>query len=238
MRYFRYENGDKTEDEILREQYRELAAKEKWLFRRRKWLNRFCSGLITVVSIGVFAVCIWLIGQIQEPEQPIWLILCVLLKIALGGCALVFSLLVCVLLSLAFEGKLDVEKRAMQKELLSKACAHLREYYELQEPCLVTKCYDSSDHKFIDHDVCLFVVRDELRITTNLKHGFFHGDKDLGCYVLDREEITVSEAVWGGHKATELKAGEVRFLLCFRGGRFVEKHFLGKAVQRADESDE
>lgn len=225
MRYFIFESS-KTENDILREQYKKLDKKEKQLFRRRNWSNRLFSGLITVVSIGAFAGCLWAIGYIQEPEQPVWLFLFSLLKIALIVCALVFSLVVCVFLSLVFGGKLELKKRAIKKELLSKACTHLREYYELQDPCLVTKCYDSSDSKFVSHDVCLFVAQDELRITTNLLHGFFHGDKDLGCYALKREEIHLSQVQQEHYMATELKAEGVAFLLGAKAKGFIEKHYL------------
>ncbi|MBQ4563857.1 MAG: hypothetical protein IJA58_05200 [Lachnospiraceae bacterium] len=226
MRYFKCESSSKTENDILREQYKKLGKKEKQLFRRRNWSNRLSSGLITVVSIGAFAGCLWAIGYIQEPEQPVWLLFFLLLKIALIGCALIFSLVVCVLLSLVFGGKLELKKRAIKKELLSKACTHLREYYELQEPCLVTKCYDSSDSKFVSHDVCLFVAQEELRITTNLLHGFFHGDKDLGCYALKREEIHLSQVQQEHYMATELKAEGVAFLLGAKAKGFIEKHYL------------
>lgn len=238
MRYFRYKNTGETEMAAMKAQYTSFTAQEKRLFRKEKFLSKLTNVLFFAISIAFFIVFGFLISLIPEPES-VWLsILSAIAEVVLWIGSLIVSLLIGGLIMMPFWDKIDTSHRAVKREILSKACAHLREYYELQEPCLVTKCYDSSDHKFVDHDVCLFVVRDELRITTNLKHGFFHGDKDLGCYVLDREEITVSEAVWDGHKATELKAGEVRFLLCFRGGRFVEKWLLEKTVQRAEESDE
>ena len=114
----------------------------------------------------------------------------------------------------------------MSQSILSNACAHLREYYELQEPCIVTKCYESSDKRFKNHDVCIFVVDDELRITTNLKHGFFHGENDLGCYAFKSDEISLFEQQGEKFLMTELKSGNTVFLLGYRAKAFIEKDFI------------
>ncbi len=227
MRYFKYEDGDKTEKDILREQYRELTAIEKRIFRRKKWINQICVIVFVIVSIGTFLGCLRLIGLIQEPGHLVWTILCVLSKVALTFGALIFSFIVGILMLLAFGEKREADHRAMKRELLSNACEDLRVFYGLQEPCIVTKCYDSSDKRFVDHDVCLFVVGSELRITTNLKHGFFERDKDLGCYAFEAEEISILQIPRETSMATVLKAGDVEFLLCYRGGRFVETNFIG-----------
>ena len=113
-----------------------------------------------------------------------------------------------------------------RQDILSKACEHLREYYGLQEPCIVTKCYDASDKKFKNHDVCIFVVGDELRITTNLKNGFFREEKDLGCHAFLRDEVTVTKIEGEKFLMAELRAGETTFLLGYRAKGFIEKNFL------------
>ena len=77
----------------------------------------------------------------------------------------------------------------MKKEIFSKACEHLRRYYKLQEPYVVTKCFTATDKRFQNHDVCIFVVGDELRMTADLTRGFLYGERDLGCYAFKKEEI-------------------------------------------------
>ena len=96
----------------------------------------------------------------------------------------------------------------------------------MQEPCIVTKCYDASDKKFKNHDVCIFVVGDELRITTNLKNGFFREEKDLGCHAFLRDEVTVTKIEGEKFLMAELRAGETTFLLGYRAKGFIEKNFL------------
>lgn len=89
----------------------------------------------------------------------------------------------------------------------------------------MTKCYRSSDKRFDRHDVCLFVVGDELRITANLHYGFFDPKRDLGCYGLTRQEIRLADAQYKDRSAVELVADGVTFTLGSKARTFVEKNF-------------
>lgn len=116
----------------------------------------------------------------------------------------------------------------MKKKIFSKACSHLRDYYGLQEPYIITKCFDATDKKFKNHDVCIFAVNDELRITTDLIHGFLYGERDLGCYVFRREEITLSKQKNGSQLILELRAQDTAFWLGYRAKKFIEKEYINK----------
>ena len=120
---------------------------------------------------------------------------------------------------------------SMKKEFFSKACGHLREYYELQEPYIITKCFDATDKKFQNRDVCIFVVGDELRITADLVHGFLNGERDLGCYAFKKEEIALSKQMNGNHLIAELKENNTVFLLGYRAKRFIDKNLFSKTVR-------
>ena len=85
---------------------------------------------------------------------------------------------------------------AIKKETLSKATLHLRNYYGLSQPYLLTKCFAAADEKWKNHDVCIFIVDNELRITTDLVHGFLYGERDLGCYAFKRSEIALSKQAY------------------------------------------
>ena len=74
--------------------------------------------------------------------------------------------------------------------------------------------------------MCIFVVGDELRITTDLVRGFLHGERDLGCYAFKKEEITLSKQNNGNHLIAELKADNTVFLLGYRAKGFIDKSFL------------
>lgn len=109
------------------------------------------------------------------------------------------------------------------RQILSKACEGLREYYHLQEPCLVTKCYEASDNRFTNRDVCIFVVGNELCITANLQYGFIYGNKDLGCYAFCSDEISLSQRQEEGRLVTELTVGQMSFQLGKRAAGFIKK---------------
>ena len=114
----------------------------------------------------------------------------------------------------------------MKKEIFSKACKHLRDYYQLQEPYIITKCFEATDKNFQNHDVCIFVADDELRITADLIQGFLHGERDLGCHAFKRDEIVVSKKEENNLMIAELKAGDTVFSLGYRAKSFIEKNFI------------
>ena len=119
----------------------------------------------------------------------------------------------------------------MKKEIFSKACKHLRDYYQLQEPYIITKCFEATDKNFQNHDVCIFIVGDELRITTDLIQGFLHGARDLGCYAFKIEEITLLKRNNGMHLVAELRADNTVFLLGYRAKGFIDKFLNSKNVR-------
>ena len=76
--------------------------------------------------------------------------------------------------------------------------------------------------------MCIFVVNDELRITTDLIRGFLHGHRDLGCYAFKRDEIVISKKRENNLLIVELKAEDTIFLMGYRAKRFVENSFLSR----------
>ena len=52
----------------------------------------------------------------------------------------------------------------MQRKFISKACENVREFYGVNEEYLLTKCFHSSDSKFINHDVCIFKYNDYIKL--------------------------------------------------------------------------
>ena len=132
----------------------------------------------------------------------------------LAGCVgLVIGVLVGAMVAFPLWEKHEQTIRQHRKQILNKACAHLREFYGFREPFAVTKCFESTDRKFNRHDVCLFVVDGELRLTANLHYGFFHPEKDLGCYAIQPQEITLQDTLHKGRPAVNLTAGDVTFCL-------------------------
>lgn len=226
MRYFRYKNTNKNFNSALKEQYKALIADEKRTARKmRRW-----ESISTIILIIAFFSCAiagcCLITLIPKPSG--WLLgnLVLIGKVMLGLIVLIVSGFLAVKLTKPLwkkAGSYDLPR--MKKEIFSKACSHLREYYGLQEPYIVTKCFDASDKTFKNHDVCIFVVGEELRITTDLMRGFLHGERDLGCYAFRQDEITLSKREEGNRLIAELRAGDTYFSLGYRAKGFIEKNF-------------
>lgn len=229
MRYFKYSNIKKNMNNALKEQYISLTKDEKRTARKEK-LWRSCSSIVAFI---IFFLCmfasIYLLKIIPHPSNQ-WLeVLAVLGKVITGFVLLIVSGFLTYGITYPLCKKVEsFSIPLMKKEIFSKACAHLRDYYKLQEPFIITKCYDSTDEKFKNHDVCLFVVGDELRITTDLINGFLYGQRDLGCYVFKRNEINLSKQRNDKLLVLELKADDTVFRLGYRAKNFIEKNFVSK----------
>lgn len=226
MRYFKYKGSQTTEDPVLQAQYAEYQKQEERLARRNMALGGIGCGLFLLVTGAGFGFFIWGLTRIPKPEGNVFLMIAYMLGIAiLGMVGMVLIIVIGLLISVPI-WKWTNRRTISRQDILSKACEHLREYYGLQEPCIVTKCYDASDKKFKNHDVCIFVADGELRITTNLKNGFFREEKDLGCHAFLRDEITIDKIEGEKFLMAELRAGETTFLLGYRAKGFIEKNFL------------
>lgn len=168
-----------------------------------------------------------MLKSMPRPSTIIWEILMGIGKAVIGFIILIAGGVLTAVLTKPLWNKADsFHLPSMKKEIISKACTHLRTYYGLQEPYIVTKCFDASDPKFKNHDVCIFIVGDELRITANLVHGFLHGKRDLGCYAFPKQEIVLSKQQKTGQLMVELKGDNAFFLLGYRAKSFIEKNLI------------
>ena len=227
MRYYKYKNTDKNINNALKEQYKTLTEDEKRTFRKEKRWRKFSTIVSLIIYISCIVAGIFLLKSIPLPSAWFLEILVIVGELIIGFILLIASGVLTVALTMPLWKKVEsFHIPSIKKDIFSKACKHLRDYYQLQEPYLITKCFDSTDKKFENHDVCIFVVGDELRITTDLVRGFLHGERDLGCYAFKKEEITLSKQNVGNHLIAELKANNIVFLLGYRAKGFIDKNFL------------
>lgn len=229
MRYFRYKKPGKVDIIARKEGYAQLPEAEKRLARKDRILAGFASVLFFAVSIPCFAFAVWAIESIPVPESGFIGVLCGIGIGILCFIAGIASLLIGGFAAHPIMRRLKGWRPARNKRVLSKACEHLRNFYGLQEPCIVTKCFDCTDANFIGHDVCIFVTGNELRITADLKRGFANGARDLGCYALQADEVTLMKKEREGRLAAELKAEKASFLLGYRAKGFIERNFILKS---------
>ena len=227
MRYYKYKNTDKNINSALKEQYKTLTGDEKRTFRKEKRWRKFSTIVSLIIYISCIVAGIFLLKSIPLPSAWFLEILVIVGEVIIGFILLIASGVLTVELTMPLWKKVEsFHIPSIKKDIFSKACKHLRDYYQLQEPYLITKCFDSTDKKFENHDVCIFVVGDELRITTDLVRGFLYGERDLGCYAFKKEEITLSKQNVGNHLIAELKANNIVFLLGYRAKGFIDKSFL------------
>lgn len=212
-------------------EYEAVSSKEERSLRWKSRLSTFAGwAVFFIVFIGFIA---W--AQLFEPfsEGKGWLFFNAVLQGVWVVCGTVVAAVLGFLVLIPLSPKSDAAASRLKQIHASHRCEALRAYYGLCEPCIVTKCFDATDSKFINHDVCLFVVGDELRLTTNLKNGVFAGNKDLGCYAFTRDELTVTQVAREHYTAAELTADGMTFCLGIRAERFIRKHFLDSETTEA-----
>lgn len=229
LRYYRYKNTDKNLQNAFKAQYKALARDEKRIFRRKRCLEKLGFMIVPVVFSSCMAIGAILMKCFPKPDTQLLNFLMIVCKAA--------AVLILIIASgaLALGASLPLWRKAealhiptMQKAICSKACGHLRDYYDLQEPYIITKCFDATDRRFRNHDVCIFVAEDELCITGDLVHGFLYGERDLGCYAFEREEILLFRQKDGNRSVTELRTDGAVFMLGDRAKGFIDKHFIAK----------
>ena len=222
MRYFKCDTV-KQEDRKMVTQDVELTDEEKKSDRQGKFLNFIGTLLFFVVFVAVFIGSLFLIVRIPTPQNPFLFILVVIVMLILGFGALIVAVLIGSFVSSPIHKKAQ-EKLAIHKGIyFDKALLSFREYYGWTEPCIVTKCYDSSNKIFKNRDVCIFLVDDELRITADLRHGFSIRETDLGCYTFKVDEFSLEQIQGENFLITEIKSGDLVFHLGRRAKGFIEK---------------
>lgn len=227
LRYFiRYKYTNKISKNAQKEQYKTLSDSDKRIYRKKRRWQRFSTFFVYLIFTPFAAAGVLLFLCVPSPDEWFWKLLVVIAKLL----ACIFFLIVGVVLvdklTSGLWKKVDSFRLPdMKKDIPAKACSHLRNCYGLREPYIITKCFDATDKKFKNHDVCIFVVGDELRITADLVHGFLHSNRDLGCYAFKEHEIALTKRLWNERPAAELSAGETSFLLGYRAKGFIEKNF-------------
>ena len=223
MRYFKYD-GPWPELQEEREQYdRTLHQLEQVNMRKHRFGN-VIFWLAFILSAGGL---IGLLISILPFEEGVVNGILSAIVCLIGVFISLFAALILGMLAATPFWNVDKKATKMKmQQIMQKTTDHLRIFYEYQEPYLVTKCYRCSDPKWNRHDVCLFLVDGELRITTNLRNGFFRPEKDLGCYVLSREEIAWKKEEVRDTPALALEVDGVSFLLSMNAIGFIRR-FLG-----------
>ena len=227
MRYFRLENSSFDREKIV-EQRRKINEQNIKVYRQSVRTSIIVAIVFFVAFIISLATNLWIMKNVTYNGFSVSNFLS-------KPQMIVFAILVVVFIFRAVNYPIRWKAR---KQLGSYTCyptyyygesvAPFREYYGWTEPCIVTKCYNSSDKKFNNRDVCLFIVNDELRITADLKHGFSIKEKDLGCYAFKIEDFSVEQIQGEKFLITKLESEDMFFYLGRRAKSFIERSFISK----------
>lgn len=220
MRYFKCDTSKTQEHKIHIEEI-PLTEEEKKSNTQGQVLQFLASALFIVIALLVFFAGIFLIIEPPASENLFIFLFEVSRMIILGLAFLIAALVVGAIVSGPISEKAQKKIITRKNLVIDETIIYLKEYYGYNEPCIVTKCYESSDKAFKNRDVCIFFTDNELRITADLKHGFSKRERDLGCYAFKPDELSAAY-IQGEFLITELKTENVYFRLGRRAKKFIE----------------
>lgn len=170
----------------------------------------------------------YFISLIQKPSNIFLKILYSILIVILFFAALIVSGIIVGCTIGILINKVDDSSPRLTKEFIQKSCEPIRIYYGLKDEYLVTKCFESTNIRFVNHDVCIFKYNDEIRITTNIINGFINRHCDLGCYALKYEELKVYKDDFNNKRVTVLEFENEKFILGIKAYSYINKLLKNK----------
>jgi hypothetical protein len=130
----------------------------------------------------------------------------------------------------------------MRKEFIKKASEPIRKYYGLSDEYLITKCFESTNTLFNDHDICIFRYGNEIRMTTDIVKGFINGNCDLGCYSIKFNELKIYKDDYNDKRVTVLEFDKEKFVIGIKAYSYMSKlmktkvyKYLGKSIEINEE---
>ena len=223
MKYFKYRNISKVQQLAYKECLASLGKDEQKKVKRSDRLTMLLSISGLIFFICCFGLFIFFIQLIPVPKN-------IILKILYGiGCAILgfIGLIISgIATGIPFGILLDKIKYnlpEMRKEFIKKASEPIRKYYGLSDEYLITKCFESTNTLFNDHDICIFRYGNEIRITTDIVKGFINGNCDLGCYSIKFNELKIYKDDYNDKRATILEFDKEKFVIGIKAYSYISK---------------
>ena len=223
MKYFKYRNINKVQQLAYKERLASLCKDEQKKIKRSDRLTKLLSISGLIFFICCFGLFIFFIQLIPVPKN-------ILLKILYGiGCAILgfIGLIISgIATGIPFGILLDKVRYnlpEMRKEFIKKASEPIRKYYGLSDEYLITKCFESTNTLFNDHDICIFRYGNEIRMTTDIVKGFINGNCDLGCYSIKFNELKIYKDDYNDKRATILEFDKEKFVIGIKAYSYISK---------------
>lgn len=223
MKYFKYRNFNKIKNLADKKRLASLEINEQKKVIRSRRLNKFLTICGTILFIIVFLACIFLIKLIPVPSNTFLSILYGIGCTILGLIGLIISVLATIFTFGMLISKITYDLPQIQKEFISNACEILRNYYGINDEYLITKCFESTNLNFNNHDICIFIYKNEIRITTDIVNGFVNGHCDLGCYSIKLDELKIYKDDYSNKRVTILEFGKEQFIVGIKAYSYIKK---------------
>ena len=242
MKYFKYRNISKVQQLAYKERLASVGKDEQKKIKRSDRLEKLLSISGLIFFICCFGLFIFFIKLIPVPKN-------ILLKILYGiGCA-ILGLIGLIISGIAtgipfgiLLDKINYNLPEMRKEFIKKASEPIRKYYGLSDEYLITKCFESTNTLFNDHDICIFRYSNEIRMTTDIVKGFINVNCDLGCYSIKFNELKIYKDDYNNKRVTVLEFDKEKFVIGIKAYSYIAKlmktkvyKYLGKTIEMNEE---
>ena len=242
MKYFKYRNISKVQQLAYKERLASLGKDEKKKAKRSERLTKLVSFCGIIFFFCCFGMFIFFIKLIPVPKNTFLIILYGIACVILGLIALIISAISTLIPFGILLDKVRYNLPEMRKEFIKKASEPIRKYYGLSDDYLITKCFESTNTLFNDHDICIFRYGNEIRITTDIVKGFINGNCDLGCYSIKFNELKIYKDDYNNKRATILEFDKEKFVIGIKAYSYIAKlmktkvyKYLGKSIEINEE---
>ena len=242
MKYFKYRNINKVHQLANKQRLASLGKDEKKKAKRSERLTKLVSFCGIIFFFCCFGMFIFFIKLIPVPKNTFLIILYGIGCAILGLIALIISAISTLIPFGILLDKVRYNLPEMRKEFIKKASEPIRKYYGLSDDYLITKCFESTNTLFNDHDICIFRYGNEIRITTDIVKGFINGNCDLGCYSIKFNELKTYKDDYNDKRVTVLEFDKEKFVIGIKAYSYISKlmktkvyKYLGKSIEINEE---
>ena len=223
MKYFKYRNINKVQQLANKQRLASLGKDEKKKAKRSERLTKLVSFCGIIFFFCCFGMFIFFIKLIPVPKNTFLIILYGIGCAILGLIALIISAISTLIPFGILLDKVRYNLPEMRKEFIKKASEPIRKYYGLSDEYLITKCFESTNTLFNDHDICIFRYGNEIRMTTDIVKGFINGNCDLGCYSIKFNELKIYKDDYNNKRATILEFDKEKFVIGIKAYSYISK---------------
>lgn len=223
MKYFKYRNISKVQQLAYKERLASLGKDEQKKIKRNDRLIMLLSIIGFIFFFCCIGMFIFFIKLIPVPKNILLKILYGIGCIILGFIGLIISgIATCIPFGILLD-KMKYNLPEMRKEFIKKASEPIRKYYGLSDEYLITKCFESTNTLFNDHDICIFRYGNEIRMTTDIVKGFINGNCNLGCYSIKFNELKIYKDDYNDKRVTILEFDKEKFVIGIKAYSYISK---------------